>query len=67
MNKHFIMRLTLIAIVLIIFYAAAFAQKPRARDIGIPFDWVTGRYNAITDIQGVEVGYSTFNDRFIKK
>ena len=30
------------------------AQKPRARDIGIPFDGKTGRYNAITDVKGVE-------------
>ena len=37
----------------------SYAQKPRARDIGIPFDGVTGKYNAITDVKGVEVGYST--------
>ncbi|MDN3657015.1 P1 family peptidase [Ferruginibacter paludis] len=35
------------------------AQKPRARDIGIPFDGIPGKYNAITDVKGVEVGYST--------
>jgi L-aminopeptidase/D-esterase-like protein len=35
------------------------AQKPRARDIGIPFEGKTGKYNAITDVKGVEVGYST--------
>ena len=35
------------------------AQKPRARDIGIPFDGTTGKFNAITDVRGVEVGYST--------
>ena len=35
------------------------AQKPRARDIGIPFDGTTGKFNAITDVNGVEVGYST--------
>ena len=35
------------------------AQKPRARDIGIPFNGITGKYNAITDVKGVEVGYST--------
>jgi len=35
------------------------AQKQRARDIGIPFEGTTGRYNAITDVKGVEVGYST--------
>jgi L-aminopeptidase/D-esterase-like protein len=34
-------------------------QKPRARDIGIPFEGVTGKFNAITDVKGVEVGYST--------
>lgn len=34
-------------------------QKARARDIGIPFNGTTGRFNAITDVKGVEVGYST--------
>ena len=34
-------------------------DKPRARDIGIPLDGVTGPYNNITDVSGVEVGYST--------
>lgn len=33
--------------------------KPRARDLGIPFEGETGPYNAITDIDGIEVGYST--------
>ena len=37
----------------------SFAQKPRARDIGIPFDGTPGKFNAITDVKGVEVGYST--------
>ncbi len=37
----------------------ATAQKPRARDIGIPFDGKPGKFNAITDVKGVEVGYST--------
>ncbi len=35
------------------------AQKPRARDIGIPFEGTPGKFNAITDVKGVEVGYST--------
>jgi D-aminopeptidase len=34
-------------------------QKPRARDIGIPFSGTPGKFNAITDVKGVEVGYST--------
>jgi D-aminopeptidase len=33
--------------------------KPRARDLGLPFDGVTGKFNAITDIAGVEVGFTT--------
>jgi len=31
----------------------------RARDLGIPFRGLCGVYNAITDVKGVEVGYST--------
>ncbi len=45
--------------VLIILSSIAFCQDPRARDIGIPFDGVPGKFNAITDVAGVEVGYST--------
>src|SRR5262245_21884645 len=33
--------------------------KPRARDIGIPFEGTPGALNAITDVDGVAVGYST--------
>jgi D-aminopeptidase len=33
--------------------------KPRARDLGIPFEGDTGTYNAITDVSGVTVGYAT--------
>ena len=33
--------------------------KPRARDLGIPFEGRTGKYNSITDVQGVTVGYAT--------
>ena len=31
----------------------------RARDLGIPFDGICGENNAITDVAGVEVGYTT--------
>ena len=38
----------------------AFAQtKPRARDLGVPFDGNPGPNNAITDVRGVEVGHTT--------
>lgn len=33
--------------------------KPRARDLGVPFDGTPGTNNAITDVKGVEVGYTT--------
>ena len=37
-----------------------FAQaEPRARDLGIPFDGTPGALNAITDVAGVEVGFTT--------
>lgn len=31
----------------------------RARDLGIPFDGTPGKLNAITDVAGVEVGFTT--------
>lgn len=31
----------------------------RARDLGVPFDGTPGQLNAITDVAGVEVGYTT--------
>jgi D-aminopeptidase len=38
----------------------AAAAEPRARDLGIPFDFGSpGRWNAITDVAGVEVGHVT--------
>jgi D-aminopeptidase len=33
--------------------------KPRARDIGVPFDGAPGPLNAITDVSGVSVGHTT--------
>jgi len=34
-------------------------RKPRARDLGIPFEGTPGPLNAITDVKGVEVGHVT--------
>jgi D-aminopeptidase len=34
-------------------------DQPRARDLGIGFSGVPGRWNAVTDVPGVEVGYQT--------
>lgn len=47
----------LIALLLTTFSLAA--QPTRARDLGIPFDGTPGRWNAITDVAGVEVGQVT--------
>src|SRR5258708_22982406 len=33
--------------------------KPRARDLGVPFDGTPGPLNAITDIPGITVGHTT--------
>lgn len=52
-------KFTIAAFILSFISVIAFAQKPRARDIGIPFSGTPGKYNAITDVAGVEVGYST--------
>jgi len=40
--------------------STAFA-KPRARELGVPFDGKPGPLNAITDVDGVEVGFVTLN------
>ena len=34
-------------------------SKPRARDLGVPFEGSPGQWNAITDVPGVEVGQAT--------
>ena len=38
---------------------ASAQAKPRARDLGVPFDGTPGANNAITDVHGVEVGHTT--------
>lgn len=34
-------------------------RRPRARDLGVPFDGTPGPLNAITDVAGIEVGHAT--------
>jgi L-aminopeptidase/D-esterase-like protein len=60
-----------IIIILFMLFPAlvATAQKPRARDLGIPFDGMPGKFNAITDVEGVLVGHTTIisgNGKLIK-
>jgi D-aminopeptidase len=40
-------------------HAATPSGKPRARSLGVHLDGVPGRWNAITDVPGIEVGYAT--------
>lgn len=52
------MKLVLPALLLVA--SAVDAQpRPRARDLGVPFDGAPGPLNAITDVAGVEVGHHT--------
>lgn len=37
-------------------------ERRRARELGIPLTGEPGRWNAITDVPGVEVGYVTLVD-----
>ena len=48
-----------ITLIILIFSISIYAQKPRARDLGIEFEGNIGKYNAITDVKGVSVGHST--------
>lgn len=57
-------RLPLLITVLAISLAAAFPAvhgqaRPRARDLGVPFEGTPGPLNAITDVAGVTVGHAT--------
>ncbi len=53
------MRRIPLLVIIILISTLSQAQKPRARDLGVPFAGTTGEFNAITDVEGVEVGYST--------
>jgi D-aminopeptidase len=53
-------KLVRITVVLLLLSCVAHTQtKPRARDLGVPFDGRSGPFNAITDVKGVEVGHTT--------
>ncbi len=53
-------RFTILFVLSSLLASPAIAQeKPRARDLGVPFDGVPGPLNAITDVAGVRVGHTT--------
>jgi L-aminopeptidase/D-esterase-like protein len=45
--------------IILLVCSQVYGQKLRARDLGVPFVGIPGEFNAITDVEGVEVGYST--------
>ncbi len=55
---HMMFRLLLLSLLVSVSFCIN-AQKPRAREIGIPFVGIPGSLNSITDVKGVEVGHST--------
>ncbi|MET0387828.1 MAG: P1 family peptidase [Polyangiales bacterium] len=56
-------RAAVVALTLVGLFGASLAasqpSKPRARELRIPFDGSPGPLNAITDVTGVTIGYST--------
>ena len=53
------MNLSRLALALVLATVSVAQSQPRARDLGIPFDGTPGPNNAITDVAGVEVGFTT--------
>ncbi len=53
------MRTPLSLAALLCLASTAFAQRPTSVDLGLPATWTRGTSNAITDVAGVEVGYTT--------
>jgi D-aminopeptidase len=54
----------LIVILIAVLFMTPSTERPRARDVGITVGVLpTGPLNAITDVQGVLVGHTTWWDR----
>jgi D-aminopeptidase len=49
----------MLALPLLLSPLTAAAPRPRARDVGVPFEGTPGPWNAITDVAGVAVGHET--------
>ena len=57
-HRHELMILVGVALALTTTLGSA-QSRPRARDLGVPFDGSPGPFNAITDVPGVHVGHTT--------
>ena len=53
------MRVSTVALALLVAMPAAGQKVPDARALGVPLAGTPGRFNAITDVAGVEVGHTT--------
>ncbi len=53
------MKYLITTFLLFLLVSFGFSQKPRARELGVPFKGTTGTFNAITDVKGIEVGHTT--------
>jgi D-aminopeptidase len=58
-TKYFARSLSALTHLLLVACLAHSQTKPRARDLGVPFDGTPGPLNAITDVKGIEVGHTT--------
>ena len=59
MSKSQLNQLSVFVVSILVTGLVSAQSKPRARDLGVPFDGLTGPLNAITDVKGVEVGHTT--------
>ena len=57
MNRKFFLNYFALLLIGLISLPSLSDSLSRARDIGIPFEGVTGSLNAITDVRGVKVGH----------
>src|ERR1043165_3237971 len=58
-SAKMILKLQKLVVPILLTASLCHAQNKRARDWGVPFDGTPGRWNAITDVAGVEVGHRT--------
>jgi D-aminopeptidase len=58
-KRRYISAASIIITTLALSQLASGQTKPRARDLGVPFEGTPGPLNSITDIKGIEVGHST--------
>jgi len=59
MSRLYVRGIALSIVLFVLLLHLSAQTKPRARDLGVPFDGTPGLNNAITDVKGVEVGHTT--------